>query len=171
MRRIATTLVLLAMVAGGTPALAQRDLGLHRLHGTIDLIWTAIEADGRGAWTGSYAIRGQLGEAEDGDEALLAGWSLHCDGVMSGVDLSVTDDAGTCRFESGSGSRIQARYAGGDGSWSRSTLRIGFHGGTGIYRTLHGEGTIVRLMHLPHLPHRAPVGWGFLIGAISWHRG
>lgn len=167
MRRIATTLALLAMIAGGAPALAQRDLGLHRLHGTVDLIWTAIEANGRDTWTGTYTIRGQLGEAEEGDEVLLAGWSLHCDGVMSGADHSVTDDTGTCRFESGSGSRILARYSGVDGGWSRSALRIGFYGGTGAYRTLHGEGTIARLMYLPFT---MPVGWGFLTGQIAWHR-
>lgn len=167
MRRTATPLTLVAMIAGFTPTLAERRLGLHRLDGAVDLIWTAIEENGHDAWAGAYTIRGHLFEAAEGDEALLAGWSVHCDGVMSGSGQDVMSDSGSCRFESGTGSAILARYSGGPGRWPRLALRIGFYGGTDAYRTLYGEGTIERLMHLPHT---APVGWGYLAGAIAWHR-
>lgn len=167
MRRIATTLVLLAMVAGGTPALAQHGLGLHRIDGAAHLIWTAREDDGSGHWSGAYSMRGRLDRIDEGNETLLGGWNFRCDGLMSGAGDWIAEDRGSCRFEDEAGRHFVADFAATPGPWSATLLRIGFHGGTGIYRTLHGEGTIARLMRLPR---RAAVGWGFLNGAISWHR-
>lgn len=167
MRRIATTLVLLAMVVGSTPALAERDLGRHRIDGTVDLIWTAREADDSGRWIAAYSMRGRLDRGREGDEALLAGWDFRCDGVMSGAGDWIEGETGTCLFEGEAASHFAARLAATPGPWGTTVLRIEFHDGSGAYRTLHGDGTIERLMHLPF---GSPVGWGFLTGTIAWHR-
>lgn len=167
MRRIATTLALCAMLAGGTPALAERDLGLHPIDGTVNVIWTVREADQSGQWIAAYAMLGQLERAEDRTDMLLAGWDFRCDGIMSGVGEWIEADTGTCLFEGEAASRFSAEFAAAPGPWAATVLRIGFHDGSGVYRTLHGEGTIERVMRLPFA---APVGWGVVTGAIAWHR-
>jgi hypothetical protein len=167
MHRIATTLALCTMIAGSTPALAERNLGVHRIDGTVDLIWTAREADESGRWIAVYSMRGRLDRAEEGTDTLLAGWEFRCDGTMSGARDWIEEDEGTCRFEGEAASHFAADFTAMPGPWGTTVLRIGLHGGSGAYRTLHGEGTIERMMRQPFA---APVGWGFVAGAISWRR-
>jgi hypothetical protein len=167
MRRTATTLVLLAMVVGNTPALAERDLGLYPIGSAVDLSWTAREADASGHWIGTYSMRGLLDYTDKGNEMLLAGWEFRCEGVMSGSGNRIEADTGTCRFEGEAASRFAAEFAASPGPWTRTVLRIRVHDGSGVYRTLRGEGTIERQMLLPF---DLPVGWGYLTGAIAWHR-
>ncbi|WP_439580401.1 hypothetical protein [Elioraea sp.] len=158
---------LLAAIAGGTPALAERDLGVHRIDGRVNVIWTVREADQDGQWIAAYSMLGQLERAEDHADTLLAGWNFRCDGIMSGVGEWIEADTGTCLFEGEAASRFAAEFAAAPGPWAATVLRIGFYDGSGAYRTLHGEGTIERLMRLPFA---APVGWGFVIGAVAWNR-
>lgn len=167
MCRMKTTLVLLAMITNGTPALGQRDLGLHPIGSAVDLSWTAREADASGHWIGTYAMRGLLDYTDKGNEMLLAGWEFRCEGVMSGSGNRVEADTGTCRFEGEAASRFAAEFTASPGPWTKTVLRIRVHDGSGAYRTLRGEGTIERQMLLPF---DLPVGWGYLTGAIAWHR-
>lgn len=168
MRTLRATLVLvLGMVAGAAgPATVERKLGVQPLDGSLDLVWTAIETAGAGRWTGSYRMQGWLVDAEEGEEAFLAGWSIRCEGVMSGRAGRIEQDSGDCTLEGGTG-RFAARYSGAAGPWQRSLLRIAVYGGSGVYRRVQGEGAIERLMHLPP---EAPVGWGYVSGALAWHR-
>lgn len=169
MQRMHAALVAGAILAAGpAPAMAaERDLGTHRLDGGLDLAWTVLEATGSGQWIGAYTIRGDLAEVEAGEEALLAGWSISCEGVMNASGRRIEHDAGTCRLESPTGQRFAARFAVEAGVWGRSALRIAFSGGTGVYRTLRGEGEVERLMYLPP---DASSGWGYLTGTVRWHR-
>jgi hypothetical protein len=169
MRMVIPPLAMSLMLAAGAiaPVMAERDLGLHWIHGAVDLIWAARETEQRGTWSAAYAMRGSLDRSADDDETLLAGWSFRCDGTMSGASGRIEQDAGTCLFEDGGENRVFARFSVAPGPWASTALRIGFFGGTGLYRTLHGEGTIERRMHLPLAD---TTGWGFLTGTIAWHR-
>lgn len=167
MHRTATMLVLLAIISASTPALARRDLGLHPIGSAVDLSWTAREADASGHWIGTYSMRGLLDYTDKGSEMLLAGWEFRCEGAMSGNGNRIEADTGTCRFEGEAASRFAAEFTASPGPWTTTVLRIRIHDGSGAYRTLHGEGTIARQMLLPF---DLPVGWGFLVGAIAWHR-
>lgn len=68
MSRIGTMLAVWALLAGATPALAERDLGLHPIGSAVDLIWTAREVDACGHWIGSSAMRGLLDDTDKGRE-------------------------------------------------------------------------------------------------------
>lgn len=167
MCRMATTLGLLAMITSGAPALGQRDLGLHLIGSAFDLSWTAREGDASGHWFGTYTMRGLLDDTDTGNEMLLAGWAFRCEGAMSGSGNRIEADTATCRFEGEAASRFAAEFNGLPGRWTKTLLRIRFHDGSGVYRTLRGVGTIERRMLLPF---DLPVGWGYLTGAIAWHR-
>lgn len=164
--RATFTLVTVLLCGMGGRAVAERDLGVQPFDGSVDLVWTAVEATGSGHWTGSYRMQGSLADAEEGEEAFLAGWSFRCEGEMSGTAGHVERDRGDCTFE-GSGNRFTAHYSGGPGPWQRSVLRIAVFGGSGVYRRVQGEGAVERVMHLPL---DAPTGWGFLAGRLVWHR-
>jgi hypothetical protein len=167
MSRISTMLTVYSLLAGTAPALAERDLGLHRIDGPVDLIWTAREDDDSGHWIGGYSMRGRLDRGDEGNETLLGGWDFRCDGLMSGAGDWIAEERGSCRFEDEAGRHFVADFAATPGPWSATLLRIGVHGGSDTYRTVRGEGTIERQMRLPFAE---PVGWGFLTGAIAWRR-
>ncbi|WP_019015763.1 hypothetical protein [Elioraea tepidiphila] len=167
MSRISTMLTVCTLLAGTAPALAERDLGLHPIRSAIDLSWTTREGSASGHWIGTYAMRGVLDDTEKDSEALLAGWGFRCEGVMSGSGSRIEAETGTCRFEGEAANRFAAEFAASPGPWTRTVLRIRVHDGSGAYRTLRGEGTIERRMLLPF---DLPVGWGYLTGAIAWHR-
>lgn len=169
MRIIFPTLAMSLMLAGGTiaTATAERDLGLHRIDGAVDLIWSAREADDSGHWSATYSMRGRLDPSGEGSEMLLAGWDFRCDGMMSGAGERIEEETGTCRFEGEAASHFVAAFTATPSPWGATALLIGFRGGSGAYRTLRGEGTIERQMRLPFAE---PVGWGFLTGAIAWRR-
>jgi hypothetical protein len=158
-----TLLVALLAAAVASPASA-RDLGSMPFSGRMALDWVAREDDGAGGFTARYAIRGGLDDDGE-DAALLAGFSLACEGTLTLARGLLVDDHGTCSLSDAWGNRATMRYQAGPCAWGSHALAVTVSGITGPYAHVFGSGTVARGMLLP--PENASP-WGVFAGKIAW---